>query len=164
VGDFSVKTDGEWASIEKNALRYRGGFVIDEPVKEIGLSHIEKQGFPFFCGELCLEGEIEINGENPVLVFDRQGINALKLEVDDKEYTMITGRELSLKEHNGTKTVKLTFINNLRNLMGPHHLKEGECYWVAPASFFKEPCVWNGGDAVEWDDGYCFTEFGLRGE
>ncbi len=51
------------------------------------------------------------------------------------------------------------FINNLRNLMGPHHLPEGEATWVEPASFFKEQCVWC--PNPKWDENYCFVEMSI---
>ncbi len=161
VGEFSVRTDGMWSELSKNALRYEGGFVISEPKEEIELSHIEQQGFPFFSGELELEGEIKITGENPVLCIDKKGINAVKVEMDGETQIILTGSKLPLKGHRGRKKIKLTLINNLRNMLGPHHLAEGESYWVSPAEFFKEPCVWNGGNAVDWDKRYCFVETGI---
>ena len=43
----------------------------------------------------------------------------------------------------GENTVELTLVNNLRNLLGPHHNVGGELYSVAPAHFYNEPCLWN---------------------
>jgi len=57
--------------------------------------------------------------------------------------------------------VKITLVNNLRNLLGPHHLKVGESYVVGPHSFFKESCVWNGNAEKQWDDDYCFVTMGI---
>ncbi|UKI35919.1 MAG: hypothetical protein L6V93_17995 [Clostridiales bacterium] len=37
----------------------------------------------------------------------------------------------------GANELEITITNNLRNLLGPHHLKAGESYSVGPASFFK---------------------------
>ena len=49
--------------------------------------------------------------------------------------------------------------NNLRNLLGTHHLGEGECVEVTPGSFYKEKCVWNPqGNDDDWYYGYCFAE------
>ena len=64
----------------------------------------------------------------------------------------------------GKTKVKLTLINNLRNLLGPHHLEEGESYSVAADAFFKEDCVWNKNiwaSIVCWNDDYCFVEMSI---
>ena len=79
----------------------------------------------------------------------------------------VTDNKISLKEFGvqGKTNIKLTLINNLRNLLGPHHLAEGECYLVTPSSFFKEPCVWKNknawGGGASWNDDYCFVEMSI---
>ena len=161
AGDFSVTTTGRWEKLEKNAQRYFGDFEIDTPKKYVNIKNIERQGFPFFCGELTIEGEIEIEGENPVLDLDIKGINAIRVEIEGTQKVMISDNQLPLKEFgvSGKTKIKLTLINNLRNLLGPHHLPCGESYNVGPRQFFKEPCVWN--TNPEWDDNYCLCEMGI---
>lgn len=164
MGDFSVKTDGMWEQIEKNAVRYSGDFVLDIPEKKIVLRNMEQQGYPFFCGTLCLEGEIDIQGENPVLVLDSKGISTVAVEINEKEKVLMTENQLPLKEFGvkGRTKVKLSVTNNLRNMLGPHHLADGESYSVSPASFYKETCIWNCNDRKEWMEGYCFAEFSIE--
>ena len=160
IGNFGVKTDGKWQSLDKNAVCYTGGFEIDRLPESISLKNIEQQGFPFFCGELMLEGEIDINGENPVLALDIKGISAVKAEIDGQHKTLLTDNTISLSKcGRGKRKIKLTLINNLRNLLGPHHLEEGETYFAGPDSFYKESCVWNEGREIGWTDAYCFAEF-----
>lgn len=163
VGDFTVKTPGQWTPLEKHAVRYRGSFELDVPKESIGLKHIEQQGYPFFSGEMVLEGELDIAGENSVLLINRQGFNAVKVEIGSAERWMLTNDKISLKDFGvkGRVKVRLTLINNLRNLLGPHHLKEGESVAVEPNKFFKEPCVWNGNPEMIWDDDYTFMELGI---
>lgn len=163
LGDFQVRTDGEWKDLDRNAVRYNGTFVIDKPQKNISKRHIEQQGYPFFCGSMTLSGKIRVHGKNPVLQLETRGINAWKIEINGIEKVMITGDRISLKEFGvqGTVPIKYTLINNLRNLLGPHHLKEGETYLAMPESFFKEPCMWNEHPEEAWDDEYCFVEMGL---
>ena len=112
---------------------------------------------------MILEGDLEVTGENPVLQINRHGINAVKVEIAGVEKWMLTEDKLSLKEFGitGTVKVKFTLINNLRNLLGPHHQKEGECLSVGPNNFFKEPCVWNSNPELQWDEDYCFVETGI---
>ena len=72
---------------------------------------------------------------------------------------MLTDNRLPLKDFGvvGKTKIQLTLINNLRNILGPHHLDAGECYNVGPSSFFKEQCIW-ATEPDKWNDGYCFVE------
>ena len=163
LGDFTVRTDGEWKQLDRNAVRYFGDFIIDAPKEEVNVKHIEKQGYPFFCGEMTLEGELEIVGKNPVLEIEWQGINAIKVKIGDMEKVMLTDNRLPLTGFGikGKTKIELTLINNLRNILGPHHLKIGESYSVGPSSFFKEACVWESNPEDSWDDNYCFVEMSI---
>ncbi len=163
LGDFSVRTDGEWSALERSGMRYCGGFVLAEPKITVENKHLEMQGYPFFCGSLTLETELVIEGENPILDIDWKGFNVLKVEIGDTEKVMLTDNRLPLKEFGvqGTVKAKLTLINNLRNLLGPHHLEVGESHAVIPGSFFKEPCVWNKHPEKDWNEDYCFVEVGI---
>ena len=159
LGEFSVKTDGVWEKLDKNAVRYMGSFEIDEPKTSVNIKNIEQQGYPFFAGEMTLSGEIEIAGENPVLELDPHGVNAVRVKIGNKEKVMLTDNRLSLADFgvSGKTKIQLTLVNNLRNILGPHHLEMGECYSVGPRHFFKEDCIWT--PVVEiWNDGYCFVE------
>ena len=163
LGDFSVRTDGVWTKLENTGMRYAGEFVIEAPKKELDIKHIEKQGYPFFSGQITLEGEVNIEGDNPILNIDWKGINALIVNLNNVEKVMLTNGQLPLSDFDitGSASIKFTLINNLRNLLGPHHLEEGESRAVRPASFYKEPCVWNKGFYKEWNEDYCFVEFGI---
>lgn len=46
-------------------------------------------------------------------------------------------------------------------MLGPHHLKEGECYNFGPWCFFKEKCIWVDNSEKDWDDGYCFVQMSV---
>ena len=166
TGDFSVGTDGKWEQLDKNAMRYSGEYTIEAPKKEITLSNIEQQGFPFFSGELTVKGKLSVSGDNPYLMLNKKGINALRIEIGDKTKVSLTDDKVSLVDFAayGENEVKLTLINNLRNLLGPHHLVEGESYSVGPGTFYKEKCVWNYTWAQDgaWHDGYCFVETGVK--
>ncbi|MBS7298815.1 MAG: hypothetical protein KIG65_07005 [Eubacteriales bacterium] len=163
VGDFIVRTDGEWIGVGRDGLRYKGEFVIDKPARMLDIKHIEKQGYPFFCGEITLEGTIDVTGNNPTLELDVHGVNAVKVEINGITRVMLTDNRLPFDIFNttGKTKIRLTLINNLRNLLGPHHLKEGEAYMVGPGDFFQEECVWNRNFRKEWDDDYCFVNTGI---
>jgi len=164
VGDFSINTDGEWEELENNAVRYIGDFVIDEPKKVVNVKEIEKQGFPFWCGEMILEQEIDIEDVNSVLKFALNGINIIKVEINGITKTYLNGDNVNLKEFNakGRTLIKITLINNLRNLLGPHHMSEGEITRVTHSDFYKENCVWSQNSDGKWCQHYCFVNTGVE--
>ena len=105
-----------------------------------------------------------MQGENPVLVLDFKGINAVRVEIGDYQRTVLTEDRISLPGVPvGRQKIHLTLINNLRNLLGPHHLEEGECYSVRPKEFYQEETVWTAGYAPrKWNNGYCFLQTGTK--
>lgn len=168
AGMFGVKTSGQFEDLPRHAVRYRGDFVITEPPKQLKLANIQQQGFPFFAGEVCVSKEIELLETNYCLKFQKEGVNVLRVSINNDEETCIMWEpyELDLKKRLkiGKNKITLTLVNTLRNLLGPHHLKEGESYSVGPFSFYKEPCVWNTMPEKDWDDDYCFARFGILSE
>ena len=74
---------------------------------------------------------------------------------------------------NGTNTLTMRFYASNRNLFGPHHHINGECYNVGPSSFTGE-WSWvereSEADATDiadrtknyWTDAYSFVAFGLQ--
>ncbi len=166
IGAFSVKTDGKFQRLEKGALRYDGDFVIADSKKSAELDNLTGQGYPFFAGSITLEKKFNLSDTNYKLAFDMKGINAVRVKVNGQDAGTViwnaTELDLSRLLKAGENTIEITLTNNLRNLLGPHHLKEGESYVVGPFSFFKEPCVWNGNPSGNWDDRYCFIEMGIK--
>lgn len=163
AGNFGVETAGEWKKLDKDAVRYMGDFAIVKQPETVAAENIEQQGFPFFCGSMKFKTSINISGENPVLVIDKKGINSVSVKIGDKEKLSFGNRiDLSEFDERGKIEVEIKFVNNLRNLMGPHHLKIGESYFVWPGSFVKERCIWDQGTPEKnWDENYCFVETGL---
>lgn len=176
VGDFAVGTPDKWEKLgvvagyenergylNTDAYRYSGEFVIEPPLKEIDVKNMHMQGLPFFCGKLELEGEVEIKGKNPVMVLDMYGVNSVHIEIDGKEFVAMTNNIVPLTGvGEGTYKVKYTLYNNLRNLLGPHHLEGGECLAVSPAVFYDERCVFNfkhDPKVLSKNKDYCFVNF-----
>ena len=164
LGNFSIRTDGTWQELERDGVRYSGSFVIDKPCQEVRLTHIEQQGYPFFCGEMVLECELDIPDEDVVLQVNRKGVQVLKMEMNGTEKTFLTENVIPLKafDAQGKTSVKLTLINNLRNLLGPHHLEKGETYAVRPLDFYQEKCIWNQEEQARWNTDYCFVNTGIK--
>ena len=104
--------------------------------------------------------EIDIKDENTCLKLDIRGINAIRVQIGSVTKVALTDNVLYSKDFNvsGKQKIRLTLINNLPNLLGHHHLEEGETYAARPTSFFKERSPWN---SAPWNDDYCFVEFGI---
>lgn len=175
VGDFAVSTTGNWEKLgvvkgyeadeaydNTDAYRYNGDFVIEKPAEKVDIKNIQMQGFPFFAGKLKLEGEIEVKGKNPVLKLDMCGVNSVHIKIDGKQYIAMTDNHIPLKGiSQGVHKIEFTLINNLRNLLGPHHLEGGECLAVGPGIFYDERCVFNQNNKssnISSNKNYCFVE------
>lgn len=175
VGDFAVATPGKWEKLgivdgyenvksfdNTFAYRYSGEFVIEKPVEKVNIKDIQKQGFPFFAGALNLVGDIEIKGSHPVLELDVYGVNSVHVKVDGKEFVAMTDNRIPLTGiAEGVHKIELTIINNLRNLLGPHHLEGGESLSVNPAAFYDEDSVFSKRSnpvIKKFNPNYCFVE------
>ena len=166
VGDFSVKTEGKFEELDKNACRYSGKFVISKPVDAITLSNIERQGFPFFAGDITVSKKFEKSG-NMMLDFVKCGINVVKAKINGKEIPQFMWEpytaDVSDLLCDGENEIELTLVNNLRNMQGPLHLSAGESYSVGPGSFYKEDCLWVRGITPDrWNDDYCFVNTTIK--
>ncbi len=166
VGDFSLKTEGNFVPMDKNAVRYIGDFVISEPAKALSLNNIEQQGFPFFSGAMTLGNKFVLNNiENCVFKVNKKYANIISVKVNGFEVGNIVFKPYCINitpyVHIGENDIEITLINSLRNLLGPHHAESGELYDVTPPSFFKGDTVWGDWFQDNWNDGYCFVEFGV---
>ena len=166
VGDFSVDTNGIFTDLPRNASRYSGGFTICEPKKSITLEKLNRQGFPFFSGDITVKKTFVANGDDTSLSFNKFGVNVVKAKINGKEIASFMYEpycaDVSDIVKNGENEIELTLVNNLRNLLGPFHLAEGESYSVGPGSFYKENCIWYRGAADgRWNDDYCFADISI---
>jgi len=165
VGDFSIKTEGTFKELDRNASRYQGGFILAEPKKTISLVNIERQGFPFFAGTITLKKAFNAETKDMMLDFKKEGINVVKAKINGKKVSekMWEPFMTDVSEHInvGENEIELTLTNNLRNMQGPFHLEEGESYRVTPRAFYKEKCVWKEKETV-WNDDYCFVNLSIK--
>lgn len=171
AGDFGVKTDGDFAQLEREAVRYNGDFSLTKVFAKTQISKLQESGLPFFSGTLTLKKEFKLSQNETlgrVLKFDAQKAIVSKIKLNGKELSKFLWKpfESNLDEFlkEGNNIIEIELSNSLRNILGPHHLEEGESYGVTPSSFYKESGVfarnWNGG-YTPWNDAYCFVEFGI---
>jgi glycosyl hydrolase family 106( putative alpha-L-rhamnosidase) len=171
AGDFGVKTTGDFAQLEREAVRYSGDFSLTKVPANANISKLHESGFPFFSGTLTLEKEFKLNQVETlgrVLKFDQQKATVSKVKVNGEVLSKFLWKPFTasldgfLQE--GNNIIEIELSNSLRNMLGPHHLEEGESYSVGPFSFYKESGIfsaaWNGSNN-SWNDAYCFVEFGI---
>ncbi len=167
VGDFGVRADGVFEEIPNKASFFSGSFVVTAPTETVTLKNIERQGYIFFSGELCVEKTFTLaEGDTArVLTFAKHGTNAIRIAVNGKAVDTVMWAPYSVDLTPylvaGDNTVTLTLVGNLRNLLGPHHHVGGELLGVAPPHFYNEPCIWNGYAGGYFTDKYSFVNTGL---
>ena len=167
VGDFGVVGQGTYEEIPHKASFFEGEFVITAPNASVTLQNIERQGYLFFSGELTVKKTYTLaEGDTArILAFEKSGVNAVRVKVNGQDLGRILWAPYSMDLSDvlvaGENEVELTLVNNLRNLLGPHHHVGGELYAVAPPHFYKEPCIWNGYHGGYFTDKYCFVNTGL---
>ncbi len=165
VGDFALKTDSDFEPLENHAYRYGGSFTICEKPSAISLKNIEQQGYPFFSGSMTVSKTVTLDDTDYKLCFIKTGINAIHVKVNGVNAGSLIWNpyELDISEYlkQGENKIELTIVNNLRNLLGPHHLDEGECFSVGPAQFYKNDGPFFNQD-VKWNDRYCFVETSIE--
>lgn len=166
TGNFGILCDGEFRKLDKNAYRYIGNFSIDSKKETYELSNLEKQGFPFFSGEMVFSKTFNLSDTSYCLKFKPKGIYSVKIQVNDKKAETLIWEpyECDISEllKKGDNTITLTITNSPRNLFGPHHIPMGELYKVSAGDFYKNPSVRNYNKPTPWENNYCFIEFGLE--
>ena len=168
VGDFGVVGNGTYEEIPNKASFFAGDFVVTAPAETVMLKNIERQGYLFFSGELTVEKTFTLaEGDTTrVLSFAKSGVNAIRVKVNGKDMGKVLWAPYSVDLSDalvaGENTVELTLVNNLRNLLGPHHHVGGELFVVAPGHFYQEPSIWNGYASGYSTDKYSFVNTGLN--
>ena len=168
VGDFGVKAKAPFEKLERRALKTNGDFVITQMPKTVNDGEIATQGFPFFAGSMTFEKEVDLSAgetENRSVAFSNLCSTVTEVKINGADAGTVMWQPYEVNALNllrqGKNSIEITVTGNLRNLLGPHHLSEGECFAVAPRKFFHNSPIWSKGQNPDWVDSYCFVEFGL---
>jgi hypothetical protein len=168
VGDFAVKTEKSFEHIDRCALRVDGGFYITSAPTTVTDGNMAEQGYPFFAGSMTFKRVVNLTAEdvkNRSISFGGLCSTVTDVKVNGKSAGKIMWQpyvvDISDLLAVGDNEIEITVTGNLRNLLGPFHLAEGESYWVAPPQFIHNSPLWVGGENKNWVDSYCFVEFGL---
>ncbi|MCK5802385.1 MAG: hypothetical protein KAI66_06110 [Lentisphaeria bacterium] len=167
IGAFGVATDGKWTDLPRDAQRYEGDFALAPLPATVSLENLTPQRLPFFNGRLKVRKTIDLRAEELAgrsFAYVVQQAHIVSLGINStavhewfwRPFTAELTAPGLLRE--GVNVFELELTCGLRNLLGPHHLEEGESFAVGPGSFFKEPNIWGN---RPWNDGYCFVRHGI---
>lgn len=181
LGDFGVYSKSPFRQADRGAMVTDGPFVIKNRPKKFTGSDFTTEGLLFFAGTMKLSQRLSIHieeGKRVLLDFGKQNAPLVKLYVNGRlvkeslwaPYTADITDYIS----EGENMICFELYASNRNLLGPHHHIDGECYNVGPESFTGR-WSWverkSEADATDiedktknyWTDTYCFVKFGFEG-
>ena len=175
VGDFGVSLTEEPVELALDAYRTYSPLVITEKPTAVDIAALDLSGYPEFAGKITLEKTFTLDSTDYHVTLKGRGINSVRITVNGKYVAtvMYPPYELDISEYlvKGENVITLTLLNNLRNMMGPHHWKDGELFHVGPYSFYRESNIFHHlagadescHDAIlkYWDDGICLVHYGM---
>ena len=148
VGDFAARICGDVTFMEND-----GTYMISEPpaidlpADVVDIARLDFSGYCEFAGEITLTRDFELESTDYYCEPRGNNVNAVRITVNGKYVgtNLYAPHRVELKEHLvvGKNTIELTVVNNLRNMMGPHHLFAEETRWVCPGIFYKESNIFN---------------------
>jgi len=168
VGDFGVAAEvspDPPAPIQRNEAnrlmprpihRFRSFTLVEE--KDEFKGDLIPEGYPFYVGGFVMEQTFNFPGKKADkqydLVFPEAEAVVIHVELNGEALPPIawspwqTDITEALRE--GENQLKITLVNSLRNLLGPHHHRDGELIRVSPASFTGKS-TWTGGGPGDMD-------------
>ena len=181
MADKSQRDSDGW--LTKHGMNRFSGFgIVSEKTEFVG--DLTTRGYPFYAGRFELTNSfdmIDLN-KNKKYFLSFSDIQAIVIEVE------LNGKKLPAMAWSpweidvtgcikkGKNEIEITLVNSLRNLLGPHHHKDGELTWESGASFAGQS-VWGGSPDKEpwydcrlkktpyyWRDDYYHVPFGLMKE
>ncbi|QMV43982.1 glycosyl hydrolase family 2 protein [Cohnella cholangitidis] len=144
--------------------------------------NLTETGYPFYAGSVMFEYSFNWNfndskGRKVIIRFPEIQATVMTGELNGHHLRAVAWSpwEMDLTDaiQEGSNTIRLTLVNTLRNILGPHHHALGELTRVGPSSFTGD-AGWpneNGqndwydqrlyGKARLWRDDYSFVPFGF---
>lgn len=179
LGDFGVVSKAPFERIARQAMITQGEFEIVDAPLSFKDNNFTVGGLLFFAGSLTVTQRFTIKkqeGQRLLLDLQKQNAPFVKVYINDRlvkdslwaPYTA----DITDLVVDGENKVSLKLYASNRNLLGPHHHIDGECYNVGPESFTGK-WSWverkSEADATEvidldknyWTDTYSFVDFGL---
>ena len=126
--------------------------------------NIQKQGFPFFNGNITLEGSVFAENSNDKKIRLTGNFATAEAYVNDvKQGIVALSDEINLTGIKaGINKVKLLVKSTMRNMYGPHHCKGMQEDWGACPYMFTFFRQWQNGQPSDFVKEYKFAPFGIE--
>ena len=121
------------------------------------------EGYPFFKGELVLQGGLEYSGSGKAVLALEGRFAEAEVQANGKSIgiALDTEKDISPVLRKGKNDITIVLRSSLRNLFGPHHYKIPEPMSVSPYNFeFRGE--WKNGNPADYTDEYHSVPFGVR--
>ena len=124
----------------------------------VTMGNLEKQGYPFFAGELVLAKTVTLDAapEKALLRLQCSNGTLVKAKVNGVEQGMTWAAPWEIEVtglNTGENTLELTLVNTLRNLLGPLHCTKPEWRGAGPMEFCR---------GAHWTDDVVLVDFGME--
>ena len=175
VGDFGAEIVSDMDTFEEASYRIDTVPEITQVPKTVLIEKLDESGYPEFAGMLTLEREFDIEDTNKYVKLCGLGINGVHLSINGKDVAtkIFAPYDVDISDYliKGTNTFEIKIVNNLRNMLGPHHFNKGDTAGISPSSFFRESNVFNHAsgkgeschDVLQsYNDKIALVHFGLR--
>ena len=149
----------------------KGDFVLDENLcisKKTGVLPITKllyeHGYPFFKGELYLDGEYDFDGkgERELWLDGRFAMAEIYINGVRVEFTLSYRRSITQYLRKGKNSIIIKVFSSLRNLLGPHHFAVAkEPLGVGPFAFTMRGS-WGNKQSKYYTPDYNSVPFGVE--
>ncbi|OQC15931.1 MAG: hypothetical protein BWX73_01108 [Lentisphaerae bacterium ADurb.Bin082] len=168
-GAFGVRAPGAFTALPRRAVRCNGPFALAAQPVTVDATQLEQFGFPLFAGTITLQQEFSLavgeHREPHRITFADVAAHVAVIRVNGKTVATLTrpGYEAIIPAETlrpGANLLEIDLVTSLRNMLGPHHLEEGESITIGPGSFYKDPSVY-APRPRPWNDGYCFVCLGI---
>lgn len=181
LGEFGVYSESPFRQADRDAMVTEGPFVIKNRPEQFTGSEFTAQGLLCFAGTVKLSQKLVVHrqeGKRVLLDYGKQNAPLAKLYVNGRlvKESLWAPYTADITDYvsEGENELCFELFASNRNLLGPHHHIDGECYNVGPESFTGR-WSWverkSEADATDiedkfknyWTDTYCFVRFGFEG-
>jgi hypothetical protein len=170
-GNFSVRHHGSIAPLANNASRLSGTFALGAPVicDMVNADKLISEGLPFFAGKVTLKNCFTLTSDElkniQYFTCNVLGSNSIKVKVNGIECGAAYWEPFAVYVKDalqmGLNTIEIELTISLRNMLGPHHLINGEFFWIGTFSFNRESTLMRNTPAPSTPS-FCMIDFGIK--
>ncbi len=169
-GNFAVRHHGATTPLANYASRLSGDFALAGKLSGelVNSANLLDEGFPFFAGKVTLKNAFTLTAEElkkiRFFTCNVTGANSIKVKINGKDCGAAFWEPFAVPVKDalqmGVNTIEVEMAISLRNMLGPHHLVQGEYFWVGTLSFNRESTLLRHAPAATVP-AFCMVDFGI---